>query len=456
MSVEQPVTSSLLADLSDNAVAELRDAGDELVLAPGQVLMREGDEPDGLYIVLDGELAVSRDVNGAEHLLGISRAGEPLGELSVVRARPRLATVRASTAARVLRIAPEDLDELLRDAAVVRSLLTTMSRRLEVLELQLRQQERMAMLGSLSAGLLHELNNPAAAVARGVARLGEVLDAWQKVDADTESGLRERLHELLARRRAPSSPLDRLDAEDALGTRLHELGGREAADLVPSLAAVGLVPEDLDELIGEHGVAPLRWIALQGRLRRLLDEASTGAMRISEVVAAMKHYAHVDEAPAQAVDVHEGLEAALTLLAGKVPASVRIVRDYDPRMPTVPGYPADLNAVWTNLLDNALDAIDEQGVLRLRTVWTGSAARVEIENTGPTIPEDVLDRVFDPFFTTKPIGQGTGLGLATSYAVVVHRHRGRLELSSEAGRTVATVTLPGPPQGTTARGRSVQ
>jgi signal transduction histidine kinase len=456
MSAEQPVTSSLLADLSDSALAELRDAGDELVLEPGQVLMREGDEPDGIYLVLEGELAVSREVNGSEHLLGISRTGEPLGELSVVRARPRLATVRASTAARVLRIAPDDLDELLRDATVVRSLLTTMSRRLEVLELQLRQQERMAMLGSLSAGLLHELNNPAAAVARGVARLGEVLAAWQKVDADTEPGVRERLYELLARRRAPSSPLDRLDAEDALDARLRELVGDEATDLVPSLAAVGLVPEDLDELIGEHGVVTLRWIGLQGRLRRLLDEANTGATRISEVVAAMKRYAHVDEAPAQAVDIHEGLEAALTLLAGKVPAGVRLVRDYDPHMPAVPGYPADLNAVWTNLLDNALDAIGEQGALRLRTVWTGSAARVEVENSGPAIRPEILDRVFDPFFTTKPIGKGTGLGLATSYAVVVHRHRGGLELSSEDGRTVATVTLPGPPPTPTTPGRSAQ
>jgi signal transduction histidine kinase len=442
VSTQQPVASSLLADLPESALSELRAAGQVLVLEPGEVLMREGDEPDGLYLVLEGELAVSREVNGTESLLGVSRAGEPLGELSVVRGRPRLATVRASTVARVLRVSPEDLDGLLRESSVVRSLLTTMSRRLEVLELQLRQQERMAMLGSLSAGLLHELNNPAAAVARGLARVGEVLDDWQKVDADTEPGLREQLHDLLAQRCPPASALGRLDVEEALGARLRELGCDAAADLVPPLAAVGLLPDDLDGLVAEHGVASLRWVALRGRLQRLLDEASAGAVRISEVVAAMKRYAHVDEAPAQEVDLHEGLEAALTLLAGKLAAGVRLVRDYDPEMPTVAGYPADLNVVWTNLLDNALDAIGEQGMLLLRTVWTGTAARVEIENTGRTIPPEILDRVFDPFFTTKPIGKGTGLGLATSYAVIVHRHGGRLELSSEEGRTVAMVTLP--------------
>jgi signal transduction histidine kinase len=436
-------SSSLLAELPAPVLQALLDAGRQLELEPGQVLMREGDEPDGLYVVLEGALSVSKVIDGVETPLGTCGPGDPLGELSIVQGRPRLATVRATTQARVLCVAPDTFQDLLTAPHVALALLATVAQRLEVLELQLRQQGRMAMLGSLSAGLLHELNNPAAAVGRSVARLGEVLAAWQKVDADLDTALRHRLTALLDQAAAPDTPLARLDVEDELVAHLDALGIADAAEMAPHLAGAGIRAADLDAtLLADGDAGPLRWLALRGRLLRLLAEAGAGAARISEVVAAMKRYAHVDEASVQDVDVHEGIESTLTLLTGRVPSGVEIVREYDPALPTVEGYPGDLNSVWTNLLDNALDAIGGAGTLTVRTAATAPGVRVEIENTGPAIPPEVLERAFDPFFSTKPVGEGTGLGLATSYAVVAQRHRGRLSLTSQPGRTVATVVLP--------------
>jgi signal transduction histidine kinase len=391
----------LLADLPDEMLTALLEAAPEVALDEGEVLLAEGDQASALYVVLEGELEVTKSFDGTDVLLAVCGRGELLGELSMVHGRPRSATARALTPARLLRIEPDALTELLTEPRVAVTLLATVTRRLEEIELHMRQHDRMATLGTLTAGLLHELNNPAAAIAR-------------------------------------------LDVEDRLEDLVRTRGLGDVTD-ASTLAAAGVDAEDLDELLASLPPAchlpAWQWLVGRGRLAALVAETSAAATRISEVVGAVKRYSHVDETPVQDVDVHEGLEAAWTLLGGRVPSRVELVRDYDPALPSIEGYPGDLNTVWTNLLDNALDAVGDQGTITVRTLGRDGGVEVSVENTGPEVPPRVLERVFDPFFTTKQVGKGSGIGLATSHGVV-RRHRGQMRMTSEPGRTTVTVTLP--------------
>jgi signal transduction histidine kinase len=437
----------LLADLPDEMLVALLDAAGDVKLAPDEVLMVEGETATALFVVLEGELEVTKDLDGDEVLLATCGAGDLLGELSMLHGRPRSATVRATTPATVLRIEPDTLTELLTRPNVAVTLLATVTRRLEELELQVRQHDRMAQLGTLTAGLLHELNNPAAAIARSVARLGETVAEWQRLSGDhLEDHVRDRLAGLLDRAVEPTSGLARLEAEERIERMLEVHGLRPNGAAAASLAALGITAGDLEEVLADLGPAgrgtAVSWLTLRGRLTRLVDETAAAAGRISEVVAAVKRYSHVDEARVQDVDVHDGLEAALTLLGGRIPSGVEVVRLYDEDLPTIEGFPGDLNTVWTNLLDNALDAVGESGRITIRTRGSGDGVEVSVENTGPVVPPEVLDRVFDPFFTTKPIGKGTGLGLAMAYGVVAKRHRGRISMTSVPEATRVSVMLP--------------
>jgi signal transduction histidine kinase len=447
VTLEQLRSAPLLADLPDAMLRRLLEAAPQELLGEGEVLLREGENASSLYVVLEGELQVTKRYDTSDVLLAVCGPGELLGELSMAHGRPRSATVRAVTPARVLRIEADTLTELLAEPRVAVILLATVTRRLEEQELQLRQHDRMATLGTLTAGLLHELNNPAAAVARSVEQLDAALRSWQQVDARVlEPDLLERLADLLETATPPGSAIARLDAETELGELLADLRLPSGGSVTATLAALGVATGDLRrELVAspESCREPaLRWLAGRGRLAALLSETATAAARISEVVGAVKHYSHVDEAPVQEVDVHDGLEAAWTLLRGRVPSGLRFERDYDPDLPHIEGYPGDLNTVWTNLLDNAVDAAGEHGAITVRTRARQDTVVVTVENTGPEVPAEVLERVFDPFFTTKPVGHGAGLGLATSYAVIAHRHRGQLRMTSQEGRTVVTAELP--------------
>jgi signal transduction histidine kinase len=447
VTLEQLRAAPLLADLPDAVLRRLLEAAPQEVLGEGEVLLREGEQATALYVVLEGELQVTKRYDTSDVLLAVCGPGELLGELSMAHGRPRSATVRAVTAARLLRVEGDTMTELLTEPRVAVILLGTVTRRLEEQELQLRQHDRMATLGTLTAGLLHELNNPAAAVARSVEQLAAALTSWQRIDThQLEPALLGRLGDLLERASPPGSAIARLEAETELEELLDELRLPSKGTVAATLAALGVAPGDLRR---ELAAAPpgcrepaLQWLAGRGRLAALLSETATAAARISEVVGAVKHYSHVDEAPVQEVDVHDGIEAAWTLLRGRVPPGLRLERDYDPELPHIEGYPGDLNTVWTNLLDNAVDAAGERGTITVRTRAGEDGIVVTVENTGPEVPAEVLERVFDPFFTTKPVGRGAGLGLATSYAVIAHRHRGQLRMTSREGRTVVTAELP--------------
>jgi signal transduction histidine kinase len=428
-------TSPLFAQLPDGDVAALAAAGRTVEVPAGTVLMGEGAPSDAMLVVLEGQLEVTRGGGGGPPvLLNVCSRGDLLGELGVLQGVPRSATVRARTAARVQRIDVDALDRLLAHPHSARALLQATARRLAREEGLLRQRERMAALGGLAAGLLHEINNPAAAVSRSAARLRRLLGSEVRPGP---------LDELAGP--APTDSLARADAADALAAVLSRLApgtGRAAAE---QLAASGMAPRALEAVLttlpGEDRAAELRRFLHEHEVAGLLEELVTGAEHLSRIVTGVRPLAYAADQGLTEVDLHAGLEQALVLLRHKLLPGVRVVRDLSPDARTVRGRPADLALVWINLLDNAVAAVGAEGTITVRTAAAGDRVVVDVENTGPPVPPEVAERVFDAFFTTKPVGEGTGLGLTTSLAVVTQQHHGELTLTSADGVTRARVVL---------------
>jgi signal transduction histidine kinase len=318
-------------------------------------------------------------------------------------------------------------------------------------------RERLASLGTMAAGLAHELNNPAAAARRAAAQMADALDAvGSTLRRFVESGIeREEAAQLVAlhqqavdaaAKRTPLEALDAADAEDELVEQLEALGVPEPWWLAEPLAAAGIDEDWLAQvhaLAGPATDAALRWLAATLTARGLADELEESTRRMSDLVGAVKSYAYVDRGGVVEVDLHEGLETTLVVLGYKLKhTAIRVVRDYDRALPKLTIHGSELNQVWTNLLDNAIDALGDGGTITISTRREGEAAVVEISDDGPGIPPEIRERIFDSFFTTKDVGSGTGLGLATARRVVVDGHDGALTVDSEPGRTTFQVRLP--------------
>jgi signal transduction histidine kinase len=319
------------------------------------------------------------------------------------------------------------------------------------------QRERLLALGKLTAGLTHELNNPAAAAARATAALQDrfagmrhklAMLADGRIDGRVLRSLTDLQETFVAGLAGAGelSALERSDREDSLGEWLEDREVTQPWELAAVFVPAGLGPADLEKVadaVEEGFLEPaLRWLAYTVETEMLLAEIRDSTHRISGLVDAAKQYSQMDRSPHQETDLHAGLDATLVMLSAKIGPGITVVKDYDRSIPPVPAYPAELNQVWTNLIHNALDAMAGRGTLTLRTARDGGCALVEVGDTGPGIPEELRRRVFEPFFTTKPVGQGTGLGLDVSWRIVVNRHRGDLRVLSRPGDTRFLVQLP--------------
>jgi signal transduction histidine kinase len=320
-----------------------------------------------------------------------------------------------------------------------------------------QNRERLASLGTMSAGLAHELNNPAAAAKRASSDLAETLEVLtDTVGLLVESGIeREQAADLVALQREAAtisasrsalSALDAADAEDAISDALAAAGVSEPWRVAEPLVAAGLAPEFVARVAGAAGPATaptLRWIAASLSARELSAELGEATERMSKLVKAIKSYAYMDRGEVVQVDVREGLETTLVILGHKLKhTKIQVTRDYDETLPKLTVHGAELNQVWTNLLDNAIDALGDSGQITITTRADGDCAEIDIADDGPGIPPEVRDRVFDPFFTTKEVGSGTGLGLDAARRILADRHHGSLTLESRPGRTVFRARLP--------------
>jgi signal transduction histidine kinase len=454
--------------LSEEALAHLKPHGESIILSPGQVIFQEGDPTYHFYVVLAGELKITKQVGGVEKLLGMLAPGEFTGDIGLIVGKPAAATGRAVGESRVLAIAPAVFKRVLAEysegAAVI---LAAMAGRARETETMLRQQEKLAALGRLSAGLAHELNNPAAAGQRAAKLLRESIGTIQTrllklCDELFPEGQRQLILQIQAEAVAHSAkgirldPLTQSDREDSLTEWLEDRNIANGWKLAPVLVCGGLDSDRLNDLADQLDPAALsealNWLSETLTLTGLVNEIEFSTTRISQLVKAIKSYSYMDQAPLQEVDVHEGIENTLTILNHKLKYGITVERDYAANLPKIPAYGSELNQVWTNLIDNAAHALtaaakqtDAPGftpTIRIHTSQQADSILVEISDNGTGIPAEVQSQIFEPFFTTKGVGEGSGLGLDIVRRIVVQRHQGDIQMASQPGQTKFTVSLP--------------
>jgi signal transduction histidine kinase len=448
----------LFDDLDDEQLAEWAAVAKPYDHPAGSVISEQGDKPKGLILLLEGTgMAVIRDGDRSEPV-GRQRAPTWMGAIAVLTGDPLPVRMLAESDCRMAIIEAEDfrrlaLAERSVHGRVMRQVAPVMSRVSSIEQ----NREHLASLGTMAAGLAHELNNPAAAAQRAAAQLAEAIEVvGAAVGHFVESGVERREAETLvalqrealagAGARTALDALDAADAEDALADRLEALGVPEAWRHAEPLAAAGVDEQWLERLAAAAGPATgaaVAWVAATLAAQSLAGELQESTRRMSDLVGAVKSYTYMDRGDFVEVDLHEGLETTLKVLGHKLKhTSIDVVRDYDRSLPKLFVRGSELNQVWTNLLDNAIDALGEHGTITISTRRDNSCAFVEVSDDGPGIPPENRDRVFDSFFTTKDVGAGTGLGLATARRIVVDRHDGSLTFDSEPGRTTFHVSLP--------------
>jgi signal transduction histidine kinase len=448
----------LFDDLDDAELAEWVPLARARSVGPGEIIAEQGEEPPGLQLLLKGRAQALILAQGRSEPVGHHMGPTWMGAIAVLTGGTLGVRMQAETDCRLATVAPEDFKCLAFaqpsiHQRVMRQVAPVMSRVTE----REQNSERLASLGTMAAGLAHELNNPAAAARRAAGQLTEALDAIgsalasfveagvEREDAEQLVGLQQQAVAQAASATALDT-LDAADAEDELLEYMQALKVKEPWRISEPLAAAGVDREWLDrvaKLAGPATDAALRWVAATLTAGRLSAELCESTERMSALVGAVKSYAYMDRGALVEIDLHEGIETTLTVLGYKLKhTSIAVVRHYDRSLPKLTVRGSELNQVWTNLLDNAIDALGDRGTITISTRPDGDCAVVEIADDGPGVPEELAGRVFDPFFTTKEVGHGTGLGLATARRIVVDRHDGSLTLDSEPGRTVFCVRLP--------------
>ncbi|MET4671330.1 ATP-binding protein [Streptomyces sp. PvR018] len=443
---------------------------------PGPVYT-EGDPATCFYVMIEGTVVLSRRVGGDDiEVTRTSQRGVYSGAMQAYLGDRVPQTynnsMRVTEPTRFFVLPAQSFADVMREwFPMAAHLLEGLFFGTRNTQRAIGQRERLLALGSLSAGLTHELNNPAAAAVRATATLRERVGRMRHKLSLIAQGpysrealaslidIQERTAERVAK--APVlSPLEAADREDGISDWLEDHGVSEGWRIAPTFVQAGLDTEWLEQVAAtvDEEILPgaVGWLNYTVETELLMDEINDSTTRISHLVDAAKQYAQLDRAPYREVDVHELLDSTLLMLSGKIGPQMRLVKEYDRSLPQVPAYPAELNQVWTNLIDNAVQAIGGaggEGTLTVRTAREGDRMLVEFRDTGPGVPEEIRGRIFDPFFTTKPVGQGTGLGLDISWRIVVNKHHGSLEVESVPGDTRFRVLLPltAPDAGTDAR-----
>lgn len=456
-------TLFLFEALDEDQLAWLAERGRVEVRDAGTPVYAQGEGATCFFVLLSGTVALSRQLHGDEIELSRSDQRGAYGGATQAYLGDRVDQVYSNTMRAVT-----DVELFVLPAAEFATALRTWFpmalHLLEGLFLGLRasdiivgERERLVALGSLTAGLTHELNNPAAAAVRATDTLRDRVTRMRHKLALIADGRVDgkRLHELVemqdaavqrARNARPLTAIEAADAEDELGDWLEEAGLENAWDIAPTLVAGAIDAEWLAdataELSDENRRAAVGWLNYTVDTEMLMGEIEDSVRRISGLVDAARQYSQLDRAAQQPVDVHELLDATLVMLKAKIPGGVRVEKDYAGDMPLIPAYGAELNQVWTNLIDNALAAMDGDGTLTLATWHDSDHAYVEVRDTGTGIDPEIRPRIFEPFFSTKPVGEGTGLGLDISYRIVVNKHGGDIRVASQPGDTRFRVCLP--------------
>jgi len=430
--------------------------GEIIQLATGKVLASEGDPIDSFYVLLEGEMRASRNYSNQAILMGIAKPGMFLGEISLLLDSPNLATIRALKPCRLFRLGKNDFWRMLSTCPSVASqIFRTMATRVRNMEGYSQQREKLASLGTMAAGLAHELNNPATAARRASAHLREVVENIQRFACELNHLLNpEQWQHLIDASQTAlasvtkSTPLDavtRSDREGEVATWLEQHGVADGWKLAPAFVSAGIGGKELLALSGklpdEALTSAFGWLEASLSLNSLLNEIDGSTGRIAELVKAVKSYSHMDKSPMQEVDVHEGIESTLTMLGHKL-KNVEVNRKFDRAVPHIMAYGGELNQVWTNLIDNAIYAVKGTGKICIATFLDDDQVVVEIADNGAGIPPEVQSHIFEPFYTTKGVGSGTGLGLVISNRIVADRHGGEIEFESEPGDTRFKVRLP--------------
>ncbi|MFD7612908.1 ATP-binding protein [Streptomyces sp. NPDC059828] len=456
-------TLFLFEALDDDQLAWLAGRGRVETRQARTHVYSQGEDATCFFVLLSGTVALSRQLHGDDiELMRSDQKGAYAGATQaylgdrVDQAYPN--TMRAVTDAEFFVLPAAEFATAIRTwFPMALHLLEGLFFGLRASDIIVGERERLVALGSLTAGLTHELNNPAAAAVRATDTLRDRVAHMRRKLALIADGRVDgkRLHELVevqdaavrcARDARKLTAIEAADAEDELGDWLADAGVENAWDIAPTFVAGGIdadwLAEATAELSDDNRRAAVGWLNYTVDTELLMGEIGDAVSRISGLVDAARQYSQLDRAAQQRVDIHELLDATLVMLKAKIPAGVRVVKEYQPELPLVPAYGAELNQVWTNLIDNALAAMDGTGTLTLATWYEADHVYVEVRDTGAGIDPEIRPRIFEPFFSTKPVGQGTGLGLDISYRIVVNKHGGDIRVDSRPGDTRFRVCLP--------------